>query len=130
MDVYTIAQTDTTPLVELDFAANHLRIAGESMPGSANAFYAPAWQKLREHLATLSGQAISVNINLVFFNSGTAKQLAALFDLLETAVAGGNTVAVEWCFIEGDEMYEEFGQNFEEDFPSLNFRFVSCAAPE
>ena len=62
-----------------------------------------------------------VDVAMVYFNSSSAKALMNLFQLLEKAAEAGRAVSVRWFFDPDDDMMEELGEDFAEDFVHASF---------
>ncbi|OIR02062.1 hypothetical protein GALL_159210 [mine drainage metagenome] len=127
MDNITHAATERSPEVAFDFANSHLRLKGESYPEDVAAFYGPLLTALDRWLAGRSGSALTLDIELVYFNSSSAKALMNLFLMLDKAGAAGNSVSINWRFSEDDDIMEEFGEDFAEDLQHV--RFTLCPLP-
>lgn len=126
MENLVIHATEYTPHIVFDAEKNLLEIKGYSYPENAMAFFAPMFEWLHGYFSCLKSQAdILLNIEIIYFNSSSSKVLLDLFDLLnEQAIDRGVQSTVNWIYEEEDEDMLEFGQEFQEDFPSLNFHFV------
>jgi deoxyribodipyrimidine photolyase len=119
-----ISKTKTTPEILFNFSKNELSITGESFPENTSEFYAPVFEWLEEYLDTLSDQLVTVNIELVYFNSSSSKVLMDLFDMLEESVQNGKEISVNWRYDEDNEMAAEYGEDFMEDLEHLPFHLV------
>ena len=116
--------TDRTPDVAFDFAARRLSIAGESYPEDAASFYGPLLRSLQGYLAEPGAGGIVLDVRLVYFNSSSAKALMNMFQMLENAAARGVDVAINWRFHVDDDIMQEFGEDFGQDFEHA--RFILC----
>ncbi|ETU73410.1 DUF1987 domain-containing protein [Pseudomonas aeruginosa] len=121
MDNLYIEATATSPVVDFQFDRHQLTLRGESYPENAAAFYAPITQQLRGYLATLQGNAVTVDIALAYFNSSSTKMLFSIFDALDESARHGNTIRVNWYFDEEDETIFEFGEELKADFEAIEF---------
>ncbi|GAK59363.1 hypothetical protein U27_06347 [Candidatus Vecturithrix granuli] len=126
MENLIIHATEYTPHIAFDVEKNILEIKGYSYPENAMAFYAPMFDWLHGYFSRLKSQAdILLNIEIIYFNSSSSKVLLDLFDLLnEQTLNKGIQSTVNWIYEEEDEDMLEFGQEFQEDFPSITFHFV------
>ncbi|WP_035692149.1 DUF1987 domain-containing protein [Azospirillum halopraeferens] len=120
MDALRIDATRRTPLVDFDFPAGVLRLAGESYPDDSASFFGPVLTALREWLAA-SDVPVRLDVELVYFNSSSAKALMNMFQALETAAAGGRPVRVIWRCDEDDDAMREFAEDFSEDLDHVEF---------
>ena len=116
--------TESTPEVQFDGFSGILKMRGESFPEDTSAFYAPIFEWLRSYLAEDNGQPITVNMEIVYFNSSSSKALMNFFDLLDDAVSNGRKIVVNWIYEVGNEASQEYGEEFKEDINSLEFNLI------
>lgn len=128
MDRISHAATERTPRVDFDFASGRFFIGGESYPEDAPAFFGPLLQSLRDFLDGIDGRGVDLTVELVYFNSSTAKALMNMFQMIEGAAAHGRQATIRWRYHEDDDTMEEFGQDFAEDFQHA--RFELCPLKE
>lgn len=121
MDLLNIPATGRTPGIAFDFASGHLRLTGESYPDDVANFFGPVFTALRAYLAEPAKEPIRFDMELLYFNSSSAKALMNIFQMLETVAQGGRPVAVTWCHEEGDESMQELGEDFAEDLRHVAF---------
>ncbi len=121
METLTIAATDRTPEIAFDFENNHLRIRGESFPEDAANFYAPVFDALDRYLAKLGDGCCRFDLELIYFNSSSAKILMILLEKLDRAANGGASVDIHWYYDEQDDTMEELGHEFGEDIVDARF---------
>jgi len=119
-----IAKTEATPEIRFDHASGILELRGESYPENTAEFYAPVFEWLRAFLASGSGVSVTVNMEIIYFNSSSSKALMNMFDLLDEAVAKGKKIAVNWIYDAGNESALEYGEEFKDDLASLEFNLV------
>jgi hypothetical protein len=119
-----IEKTKSTPSILLDPATDVLEIRGESYPENAAKFYSPLFARLRDYLALPGAGPVTVDMEIIYFNSSSSKIFFNLFELLSTAAAGGREVVVNWRFHEDNETAEECGEEFMEDAPALAFNLI------
>jgi len=119
-----IDATDCTPSIYFDAQEHLLEIRGTSYPENTASFYAPVFSWLEEYFAMTEDREITVNIEIVYFNSGSSKALLEFFDLLDDAAFQGMGVTVNWMYEQDDEDMREYGEEFVEDFRRLTFHFV------
>ncbi len=124
MEKLIIEATECTPTIFFDPTANVLDIQGISYPENTSAFYAPVFLWLEQYFVQLDDGDITVNIEIVYFNSGSSKILLDFFDQLDDAAFRGIDVTVNWMYEEGDEDMLEYGEEFLEDFRRLDFHFI------
>jgi hypothetical protein len=116
-----IEATSRSPEVHLDAANGALSMSGESYPEDASAFFGPVFQAVAEHVAASEGQALTVDMRFIYFNSSSAKAIMNLFQMLEEAAEDGKTITINWYFDPEDDMMEEMGEDFAEDFEHATF---------
>jgi hypothetical protein len=121
MDPIVIAATKRCPEINFDFAANTFLIKGESYPEDVDSFYGEIIDALDQHLADQKDATIRLDIELIYFNSSTAKVLMELFELMESAAARGNNVLISWQYEEDDDNMEELGGEFAEELEHAKF---------
>ena len=124
MENLIIEATDYTPALSFDYHNNILEIRGISYPENTSTFYAPVFSWLEEYFSQLQGDQIIVNIEIIYFNSGSSKVLLDFFDLLDEAAFRGIKVTVNWVYEEDDKDMLEYGEEFMADFRRLEFHFV------
>ncbi|HYD98843.1 MAG TPA: DUF1987 domain-containing protein [Alphaproteobacteria bacterium] len=123
MENLKIAAGERSPEIDFDFAARRLAIRGESYPEDVAAFYGPVQDALDSFLARLDGP-LTVEIELIYFNSSSAKALMNLFQALERAAARGPAVTLRWLYDAEDDTMKEFGEDFAEDFEKVRFELA------
>jgi hypothetical protein len=111
MEKLIIEATLNSPRVELDPADNRFEFSGESRPENVRSFYLPILDWLEEYAADLSKNGnknpLTLNFNLEYFNSTSAKYILDIFKSLYSIHEGGNEVLIRWHYEEDDEdMYE------------------------
>lgn len=116
--------TDRTPAVSFDFGTRRLSISGESYPEDAASFYGPLLQALEGYLADPAAEQTVLELQMVYFNSSTAKALMNIFQMLENAARRGTPVTINWRHHVDDDIMREFGEDFMQDFEYA--RFVLC----
>lgn len=124
MDRLTRTATERTPEINFDFSSGVFSIRGESYPEDVAAFYGPVMSALKDRLVTGSRQTLTFEIELIYFNSSSAKVLMNLFLLLENAAESGNRVRVNWYYLGDDDTMREFGEEFSEDVRKIEFNVV------
>ena len=123
MEILDIKATRSTPRVYFDPNSHIHDIAGESYPEDAFEFYRPIMDWLEEYLSTLEGKRVVFNFDILYFNSSSSKVFMDIFDSLEDA-STDNNIIVNWHYDEDNEAALEYGEDFEEDFASLEFNVV------
>lgn len=117
MENLFIEGTDTLPNVEMD-VNGHIKFEGRALPEDAIRFFAPiiAWA------SEFSGEKITVDVNLEYFNTSVSKQIHDFFNILNNKPEHIN-ILVTWHYEEGDDEMFEAGEIYEELFPRFDFKF-------
>lgn len=116
-----IENKTNAPYISFD-AVNHLlEIKGESYPENAKAFFEPVVLWIEKYLETIKDEAVTVNIELKYFNSSTAKILMNIFDLLDWAAMSGKNITINWIYDKRNDNAVEYGEDFQEDLGSVDF---------
>lgn len=125
MEPILFEATKSTPLVKFEASTGTLDIVGESYPENSAKFYAPIFNLVNESLGRSETRALTVNIELIYFNSSSSKALMNLFDRLEAAAENGSKITLNWRYHIENETIQEFGEEFQEDFEALEFNLVA-----
>jgi len=121
-----IKATEKTPYIDFDLKHNILKIKGQSYPEDTFKFYTPILTWLNSYKKNLNKNSeILVKLEIIYFNSSTAKVLFDIFDMFEDIAKTGAKVTVSWLYDEEDETIKEYGEEFAEDFIYLSFNLVS-----
>lgn len=121
MEALIIEKTQSTPYIHFDQNTNLLVLKGESFPENSAKFYAPVLAWLEEYLALMGNEKVTVEFEIVYFNSSTSKVYMTIFDMLENAVQDGRSISVLWKCDRGNETAIECGEEFKEDLENLPF---------
>ncbi len=124
MDTLKIDATTSTPEINFDPNTNILNFSGKSYPENVSEYYGPVFKWLDEYIKSLGDEEVSVNMELIYFNSSSSKVLMDFFDLLEEACENGKKITVNWIFDAENDSAQEFGEEFQEDVESLKFNLV------
>ncbi|MDP4127122.1 MAG: DUF1987 domain-containing protein [Bacillota bacterium] len=125
MNNLLIEKTQSTPTIQFDFLSNVLKISGESFPENTAKFYSPVLEWLREYIEQLdSATEVTMEFNIIYFNSSTSKIFMTIFDMLEGAVENGKKICVNWRCDEKNETAIECGEEFKEDLDVLPFNLI------
>ncbi|MCP4402675.1 MAG: DUF1987 domain-containing protein [bacterium] len=127
MEHLYIEASDCTPLISFNCEQSVLDIRGTSYPENTSSFYTPIFSWLKNYFAQLKEGKVIVNIEIVYFNSGSSKVLLDFFDLLDGAAFRGTDVTINWMYEEDDIDMLEYGEELFEDFRRLIFNFIKKA---
>ena len=119
------AATQRTP--QIDISSAGCRIVGECYPENIQEFSAPVMGSLRS-LVPDSG-SYTVDMELFYFNSSSAKFLFDFFEFFEEKATEGLTVKINWNYREDDDTMLEAGEDFAEDMESCAFELVGVQVP-
>jgi hypothetical protein len=124
MENLLITAQERSPHVEFNFTTGLFTIVGESYPDDASKVFGPIFDALDSYLSQVRSTPVRFEIELVYFNSSSAKALMNMFKRLEAAAAKGQKIDVYWRFAADDETMREFGEDFSEDLSALTFHLV------
>ena len=110
-----------TPLVEL--TTSSCLIQGECYPENISEWSEPILKTLEECLSYDLGE-FSVDIELYYFNSSSAKFLFDFFEFLEDSAEGGKAITTNWRYRAEDDTMQEAGEDFEEDLSACAYNMV------
>ncbi|MDA8231983.1 MAG: DUF1987 domain-containing protein [Magnetospirillum sp.] len=125
MERLHIAATERSPEVAFDFDEGVFALRGESYPEDASRVFGPVFSALSAFLADRPKRALRFDIELIYFNSSSAKALMNMLQMLDKAAAAGVDLAVNWRFAPDDETMREFGEDFSEDLEHVTFNLVT-----
>jgi hypothetical protein len=112
------------PEIILDVENHRIEIKGESYPENAREFFSPVVSRIREYLEQSKDQKTTVNIELKYFNSSTAKILLNIFGLLDSEAEKGKQVSIHWIYDKRNMNAVEYGEDFKEDIEFAAFHLV------
>jgi len=110
-----------TPLVEL--TPSSCLIRGECYPENISEWSEPVLKTLEESLSQ-DQSAFTVDIELYYFNSSSAKFLFDFFEFLEESAEGGKAITINWRYRAEDDTMQEAGEDFEEDVSACSYNMV------
>jgi len=124
MDNLIIEATKYTPKIVFDAGTHLLEIKGETYPENTAEFYAPVFKWLEEYIAKLQNEAVTVNLEINYFNSSSSKVLMDMFDKFEASVKEGKNITLNWIYDKENESSFEYGEEFQEDLEVLQLNLV------
>ncbi len=127
MDNLLIEATKYTPEISFNAETNILEIKGETYPENTAEFYSPVFDWLEAYLNQLQDHAVTVNMEIIYFNSSSSKVLMDLFDRFEDSVRDGKDIIINWIYDKEDESAFEYGEEFQEDLEVLKLNLVEKA---
>jgi len=118
-----LAATKYTPEILLDPDKGLIEIRGKSYPENTFEFYKPVMKWIEEYLKCCAKDEITVNMEIIYFNSSTSKLFFDLFDMFDE-VKDKYKITINWIYDEENECAQEAGEDFIEDFKDLDIRLV------
>lgn len=120
-----IEATKYTPSINFDVVNGFLNIKGKSYPENTFEYYQPIINWIEKYLDMIQGdRKILINMDLEYLNSSSLKAYFDLFDVLEIAANQGRNIEVKWIYDKENDIAEETGEDFIEDFETLNIELV------
>ena len=117
--------TSRTPLIDFILQEGTLEIKGRSIPENSFAFYQPLNDALKAYVQSPK-ERTTVNIELEYFNTSSAKCLLDFFKALEDAHGKKTNVTIKWGYQDGDENILEAGKEYQ-SMLKMNFELVQVA---
>ncbi|MFC2115551.1 DUF1987 domain-containing protein [Bacteroidota bacterium] len=110
MEALTLESTKKTPLVNLD-PGGKLRIGGRSIPEDASKFFDSILKWVLEYVASPQ-DLTTIDIELEYFNSGSAKFVMQILRELSELIHNGKELKINWYYEEGDDDILERGEYY------------------
>lgn len=110
MELVSLESSRKTPAVLLD-PDGKVRIGGRSIPEDASKFYDFILNWVIEYVTTPK-DITTVDIELEYFNSGSAKFVMQILRELSELNAMGKVLKVNWYYEEGDDDILERGEYY------------------
>lgn len=112
-----------TPEINFDMKTQILNIKGNSYPENTLEFYEPVLNWLEWFLKINRYEKITLNLEIVYFNSSSSKVFFEIFDLIDEFKEKQNVV-INWHYEKGNDSICEIGEDYKLDFENLNFNLV------
>ena len=110
MDTISIESTKKTPMVMLD-PAGKIRLSGRSIPEDASKFFEDILNWVSAYLNDPADSTV-VDIELEYFNSGSAKFVMQILRELSELTHTGKELRINWYYEEGDDDILERGEYY------------------
>jgi len=110
MELFTIKGTKKTPDVTLN-PNGVIRLSGRSIPEDASKFYEDVITWVMEYCKS-PRETTTVNIELEYFNSGSAKYVMQMLRELSEVMSEDKKLIVNWHYEEGDDDILERGEYY------------------
>lgn len=127
MENLAIEGTKSSPYVHFDASAGLLEIRGKCYPENAAKFFAPIFSWLADYLSSAPVQLVTVDIEMIYFNSSSSKALMNLLETLDGAASQGVRIEVNWRYHEENDTILEAGEEFKEEVSELTFNLVEIS---
>jgi len=124
MENLKIKATKATPDILFDKEKNILEIKGRSYPGSTKEFYAPVFSWLENYFKQLTDERVTVNLEIIYFNSTSSKVLMDFLSMLDDEIDKGKNISVNWFYEEDNDDMLEFGEELQEDIDVLKMNMI------
>jgi hypothetical protein len=121
MENLSIKGTSRTPDVEFSIEGT-LRIKGRSIPEDAGLFYNHLYSWIFQYCMNPKSET-TVNLELEYMNSGSAKSILQLLRELSSVNSGENKLIINWYYELGDEDMLEKGEYFE-SILKIQFNYI------
>ncbi len=120
MENLQIEETKYTPQIDMNINGE-INIKGKSYPENTFEFYTPVMKWISSYF-DLGNKALTLNMEITYFNSSSSKLFFDLLDLLEEN--NSDEIIINWIYDEENESALEAGEDFKDDFENLNFNLV------
>ena len=124
MENLHIEATKYTPEITLDAQKGFLSFVGKSYPENTFDFYKPTLEWINSYFAEEDLEKTVLEMDIIYFNSSSSKLFFDLFDVLEEAHEKGKEISIRWLYDAENENALEAGEDFKEDFESLDFALI------
>ena len=124
MENLKLEKTNYIPEFDLNAQTGVLSIRGRSYPENTFEVYKPINEWIKNYLKDTSNEKTVVYLELTYLNSSSLKAYFDIFDLFEEATKDGKVIEISWIYESEDDIIEETGEDFIEDFESLKIKLV------
>jgi len=124
MENLHIEATKYTPEINLDAQKGFLSFSGKSYPENTFDFYQPTLEWIAAYFEQENLEKTMLEMDIIYFNSSSSKLFFDLLDILEEAHESGKEIIVRWLYDAENENALEAGEDFKEDFESLDFSLI------
>ena len=128
MNNLEIKPTKTTPGVLFDKDNHILEIKGVSYPGNYEEFYTPLLSWIDEYLKKINDEKVTLNMDIVYFNSASSMILSKLLKKMDKAADEGKNISINWIYEEDNEDMLECGEEFQDEIETVKFNFITKPA--
>lgn len=121
----SLSATSRTPAVTFDTNTRVGIIEGECYPEDADKFFADLNGIVNQYFQSGCNE-LNLTVNLVYFNSSSARALMELMDSLE-ALSSTKQISLNWLYEEGDDITEEFIEDVTSGYQ--NMKITTSSSP-
>jgi len=125
MEKLHIEATKYTPQIILDAQEGRFVIQGKSYPENTFEFYKPVLAWIESYFQEPQPTTL-IQMEIIYFNSSSSKLFFDLFDMLEE-YRDRSDITIEWIYDEENESALEAGEDFIDDFDTLNIQLIEKA---
>jgi len=111
MTKFVIEASEDSPAINFDGENGLIEISGKSLPEDAIVYYAHLEKLVMEYVQSPQKNT-TVNFNLEYLNSSSAKKILEIITLLESLPAKGYKVVINWFYKSEDYDMLEEGEEF------------------
>ena len=122
-----LEKTSRTPLVVIDPAEGLFKLEGESYPEDIAGFFTPVRNALEDSFGEMKN-GLKVVIDLVYFNSSSARVLMEILDQLDEQASAEFPVNVDWYCDPDDDITREFAEDISEDLNAVSFTIIDSSS--
>jgi hypothetical protein len=115
--------TTSTPYILIDEEKSYMRFEGRSFHENVVEFYKDVNNWLDTYLETDFG-VFTFDFEMNYFNSSTSKLLHNMLTKMDERASDKKKVIVNWITTEDNDIIIECGEDFQEDFSSLEFNMI------
>jgi hypothetical protein len=119
-----IEATNHTPDIDFDVESGTFTLSGMSYPENTFEFYRPIHKWLEHYFDETPHEITTINMELIYLNSSSLKAYFDIFNILEDAYSNGKKSVVNWIYDREDDIMEETGEDFQEDFEDLTIHLI------
>ena len=123
MESLIIKASNNTPEINFDISTYILAIKGDSYPENAFSYYKPIMKWVEDFVAT-KPLCITLELELIYFNSSTSKTLYDLLDILSDIDEDNTQIIINWYYDKKNYSALESGEEFQEDYEDLKFNLI------
>ena len=110
MDDFIREQSSNTPGIILK-GEGYIRISGRSIHENPEKFFDPLVKWVEDYMKD-PAEVTTVDIELEYFNSSSAKYILTMLQILSAVVEQGKQLRINWSYEQGDDDILERGQYY------------------